>query len=115
MMELMGVVGGSHRELVAAPFMSTKAISRYAKMVVDFKHHDVQSLLSTVKAPTLVLGAENDTIAHPGASEVVAGKIPRAQYVELHGATHWCLLEDSPAVTREIKNFVADHSRNVVD
>jgi len=49
---------------------------------------DLRPTLSHVRAPTLVIGGQNDRITAPAASRALAEALPDARYVEMHRAAH---------------------------
>ena len=113
--DLMGMVGRRFRELVIGPFLSESVIANYARMIVEFQSHSVAHLLDAAAAPTLLISAENDVIAHPGGSDAAARRMPNARSVRLPCATHWCLLENADELIEEIDRFLSrvDSSREL--
>jgi pimeloyl-ACP methyl ester carboxylesterase len=105
--DLLGMVGRRFRELVIGPFLSESVIANYARMIVEFQSHSVAHLLDAAAAPTLLISAENDVIAHPGGSDAAARRMPNARSVRLAGASHWCLLENAEELIEEIDLFLS--------
>ncbi len=70
---------------------------------------DVESFLSEITAPTLVLHCRDDAAVPFAEGRRMASLIPRARFVALEGRNH-LILEDEPALPRfleEVRAFVA--------
>jgi len=69
---------------------------------------DVVQLLEQVKVPTLVLHSRNDDVVPIAEGQILAARIPGAQFVELDSKNH-ILLESEPAWERfcnEVLDFM---------
>ena len=87
------------------PFRSEASTLNYARQVLDFYSCEVASQAPNVNVPVLLIGAEYDKIASPQFSRNVAQAFPLGRYVELSGATHYCLHEQSGRVFDLIQAF----------
>lgn len=70
-----------------------------AEILVSRSTIDVMDLLPQVKAPTLVLHARGDEVCPLSQGQLLASRIPNAQFVELDSRNH-ILLEHEPAWRR---------------
>jgi len=70
---------------------------------LDFET-DVREVLPAVHVPTLVLARSGSGGAER--SRDLAGRIPRARYVELPGDDHMSISGDTDAILREIERFI---------
>jgi nucleoside-diphosphate-sugar epimerase/pimeloyl-ACP methyl ester carboxylesterase len=109
--DLLGLIGKRYRNMVIGPFLNERVIENYSRMIVEFQEHRVDSLLAGARLPTMAISAENDRIAHPRCSQVIATKMPVARCVTLAGASHWCLLEEGNRIVDEIGSFLEDVPR----
>jgi pimeloyl-ACP methyl ester carboxylesterase len=91
---------------VTAPYTSDEATLRYAWQIRDFWCHSIEHELGAIRAPVLVLGAELDWIASSRLGLRVAQALPNARFVELPGATHWCMHDRPDDVSTLIAHFV---------
>lgn len=71
-----------------------------------YEQLDVRPLLSTVRAPTLVLYRSGDRLVAPELSRTVARGIPGAREVELAGDDHLFCAGDQDAILDEIEQFL---------
>jgi class 3 adenylate cyclase len=71
-----------------------------------YLHLDVRPLLSSVRAPSLILYREGDRIVPPALSRGVARGIPDASEVELAGSDHLFCTGDQDALLDEIERFL---------
>jgi len=65
-------------------------------------------LLSGVRCPVLVVGAEHDRFCPPKAQRLLRDALSQSRYVELEGVGHMMNAEDPQAVTRVLRDFLAD-------
>jgi DNA-binding NarL/FixJ family response regulator len=72
---------------IAAPILETRG------------HIDVVDLLDKIDVPTLVLHARNDNVVPLAEGQLIASRIPNAEFVELDSRNH-VLLEHEPAWKR---------------
>jgi pimeloyl-ACP methyl ester carboxylesterase len=90
---------------VLKPFESETSTLNYARQVLDFYSCDIGPKAAMIKVPVLLIGAEYDQIASPEYSRQVAGSLALARYVQLSGATHYCLYEQAETVSGLIQDF----------
>lgn len=93
------------RSHVLAPFMTEETTVNYAHQLVDFWSRDSRPQAAEIHAPVLLIGAEYDQVAIPAASEAAAGFFPNAHYVQVHGATHYCLYDQPQLIAGLLKSF----------
>jgi pimeloyl-ACP methyl ester carboxylesterase len=93
---------------VVRPFESEASTLNYARQILDFYSCDIASKAAGVNIPVLLIGAEYDKIASPEISSSFAQLFPHARYVQLSGATHYCLYDQSHIVSGLIQDFL-DH------
>jgi 3-oxoadipate enol-lactonase len=62
--------------------------------------------LHLIKAPTLVITGTGDRIISPGASEVIASRIPNAKLVLVKGGSHAFFMEMRGRFNREVLEFL---------
>ena len=93
---------------VLKPFESEVSTLNYARQVLEFYSCDVGSKAPKVKVPVLLIGGEYDQIASPALSRYLAQSLPSSRYVELSGATHYCLYEQSGRVCGLIQDFFSE-------
>jgi pimeloyl-ACP methyl ester carboxylesterase len=67
---------------------------------------DLVPLLHHLRVPTLVVCGEMDQATPPALNKEIAGKVPRARYVELPGCGHCPPLEQPEAFLKAIGGFV---------
>jgi pimeloyl-ACP methyl ester carboxylesterase len=77
-----------------------------AALIVANHQIDVRPLLSSIRAPTLVLSRTDDPIGPPDAARYMAERIPSARFVELPGNQHLIWLGDVEELGAEIEAFV---------
>jgi pimeloyl-ACP methyl ester carboxylesterase len=75
---------------------------------------DVRNVLSSIRAPTLVMHRTHDRDANVEEGRYVAARIPKAQFLELPGEDHLVFVGDQDAVIRASKTFVAAHAQDQV-
>ncbi len=87
-----------------APYRSDESTLAYAKQIRDFWNCPLDT---SVGSPTLVVSAELDRIASPKLGLEVARSLPRARFVEMPGATHYCMYDRPDEVAALIRDFLA--------
>lgn len=65
-------------------------------------------LLRDTTCPVLVVGAEHDRFCPPKAQRLLLEALPRGRYIELKGVGHLMNAEDPEAVTRVLRDFLAE-------
>jgi pimeloyl-ACP methyl ester carboxylesterase len=69
---------------------------------------DVRDVVSSIRAPTLVIHAEGDRICHVENGRFLAREIPNARYVELPGADHEPWFDPDRTIS-EIRELLTGH------
>jgi pimeloyl-ACP methyl ester carboxylesterase len=67
---------------------------------------DAQARVSEIKAPTLVITGDEDTIVPPGNSQNLAAHIPRARLVQLKGGSHMFFVEQPEKFNQAVIEFI---------
>jgi pimeloyl-ACP methyl ester carboxylesterase len=83
--------------------MQTPALMHLARSYVE---HSARSLLSHVRAPTLIVAGERDRLASPAHCERVADALRDAELWVAPGCSHLALVEDPEGVNRRIEGFL---------
>lgn len=97
---------------VLAPYATSESTLRYASQIRDFWNHSIESEVRAIQAPVLVVGAEFDWVAASRMGQRVAQHLPNGRFVELPGATHWCMYDRPDDVAALIARFVDEQSRS---
>ncbi len=85
------------KQPVLQPFSSEFSTVSYCRQLLDFWSHDAAAIAADTGVPVLLLAAEFDRVASPVMAQAVRDLLPEADYVEIPGATHYCLY-DRPAL-----------------
>lgn len=93
---------------VAAVYASDESTLLYAKQIREFWSCSIEADVSAIQVPVFVINAELDRIASPQRGLMVAQALPNATYVELPGATHYCMYDRPDDVASLIKHFVGE-------
>jgi pimeloyl-ACP methyl ester carboxylesterase len=70
---------------------------------------DVRDVLADVRAPTLVLHRNHDSLVEIGQGRYLAEHIPGAQLVEFPGSDHWPWIGDAAPVLDAIADSLGSH------
>jgi pimeloyl-ACP methyl ester carboxylesterase len=97
---------------VAAPYATDESTLLYAKQIRDFWSRSIVSDVGVLDTPTLVIGAELDQIASPLLGLRVSEAMPCARYVELPGATHYCMYDRPDEVASILGRFIKERHTN---
>ncbi len=107
-------------EMVVSPQASAGTRARVSMVVgqsaaqatyADFlanDRFDVMERLQEIKAPTLVLGGEDDQMAPPKHQQFLADRLPAATLVLLPAAGHYPHVEQEAAFNRELERFLSN-------
>jgi pimeloyl-ACP methyl ester carboxylesterase len=68
--------------------------------------HDTYDRLLAIQAPTLVLASQGDVLIPPANSEILATRIPGAQWVVIPGGGHQILIEQPQACNGAVVDFL---------
>lgn len=102
--EVLARADPSLHSALVAPYRSDESILAYVKQIRDFWS---RSLDAGVSAPTLVVGAELDRVALSRLGLEFAQSLPRGRFVEMPGATHYCMYDRPDEVADLIRDFLA--------
>jgi 3-oxoadipate enol-lactonase len=85
----------------------------YARQAAAYLGHDVIDRLSSIRAPTLVVGGEQDLLTPPWILQEVANAIPGADLWVFRGdgASHLVPLERSAEFNQVVANFLSEPVR----
>jgi pimeloyl-ACP methyl ester carboxylesterase len=92
-------------ERVLDPFRSEASTLSYCRQLLDFWSHDATAPAASVAAPVLIVAAEFDEVASPAMAKAARDLMPAADYVEVRGATHYCLYDRPEMVADLIEGF----------
>ena len=95
-------------EIFAANVRSVAGVDKrlYTRTLLALAEHDASDVLESVRCPALVICAERDYLTPPRAARLMARRIPGAQYEQIRGGTHFCLIEQPHRVNGLLVNFV---------
>jgi len=74
------------------------------------KNSDLRSMLSSVRAPTLVIAGQYDRVTLPAASRALAQMLPEARYVEFRRAAHAPFLSHTTEFSSLVAKFLHGQS-----
>jgi len=83
----------------------------YLAMLQSAGEHSAEDMLATVRVPTLVIAAENDTFTPVEVVRRLAELIPGARYLELAAASHAAPLERADVIDTALDAFFEDVAR----
>jgi 3-oxoadipate enol-lactonase len=86
---------------VRAMLVSTPA-DGYANCCAAIEHMDLVDQLNGVRAPTLVIAADQDPATPPVHGELIAARVPGAHFELVTGAAHLATIEQPAAMTELI-------------
>jgi pimeloyl-ACP methyl ester carboxylesterase len=96
------------RPHVLAPFKSEATVINYTRQVIDFWSHDTKVNAGRVQVPVLMVASEYDQIASPAMSRATVQLFPSARYLQVQGATHYCLYDRPDLIAELIEMFFKD-------
>jgi len=103
---VLSLVPDSLKSCVVAPFHDPSSTLNYARQILDFLAHDSNSSLPRVSVPALLIASELDQIASPEMSRAAARILPRSWYLQVAGASHYCLFDRPELVGHLIERFL---------
>jgi pimeloyl-ACP methyl ester carboxylesterase len=106
--EVMALSNIRLADLALHPFRSEASAVVYARQILDFLSHDVRPVVHEVDAPVLWIGCEHDRIASPRSARKASAWLPQCRYVEVHGATHYCLFDRPRIAAGLINRFLSN-------
>ncbi|HEX2210286.1 MAG TPA: alpha/beta fold hydrolase, partial [Longimicrobium sp.] len=104
--EVLGGIDPRLRTLVMAPYGTGESTLCYARQIMDFWRCTIDGAVPAVDHPALIIGAELDQIASPARGRDLAGALPNARFVEMPGATHYCMFDRPDEVAALIRQFI---------
>lgn len=96
---------------LVAPYRSDETTLAYAKQIRDFWSRPLDADARAADCPTLVVSAEFDRIASPKLGQDVAKTLSRGRFVEMPGATHYCMFDRPDEVAALVREFLASIER----
>jgi len=90
----------------ATASMAAVSPETYRAALTCIVRFDRRADLATISCPTLMLAAENDSLAPPRTMEKMATNVPGAQYACLEGVGHLANMEDPAAFNAAINRFL---------
>lgn len=93
---------------ILAPFQNESATLNYARQVLDFLSYDALSKAGQVTAPVLFLGGEYDVVASPFMARAAARFFPNVRYLQVQGATHYCVYDRPGLIAQVMDRFFRD-------
>ena len=100
---------GRVAELIAEAQTSTQPAAAFAAQMAALVNHDAQDRLPALRAPTLVVAADNDVIIRPALSRQLFELLPNAVWSEVPGG-HAAFWEDPGPWNHAVIEFVKAHS-----
>jgi pimeloyl-ACP methyl ester carboxylesterase len=82
---------------------SPSAVLAYEQMNSEI---DIRPILSSIRAPTLVMNRTDDPVAKVEAARDLAMRIPGAKFQEYPGASHSMMLDDMETILSDIQSFI---------
>lgn len=83
----------------------------YAGCCAAIRDMDLRDRLGQIRAPTLVISADEDPATPPEHGELIRDSIPGASFEVIPGASHLANIEQPEAVTRAILDHLARRGR----
>jgi pimeloyl-ACP methyl ester carboxylesterase len=84
-------------------------VQLFVRMVTHLQAHTVLPRLAQVRAPTLIVAGEHDTLTPVTLSEHMQQKIPGAELLVVQGGSHVAPLERPALVNARVRSFVQTH------
>ena len=92
-------------EHILDPFRTEATTLSYCRQLLDFWSRDAATLAAGIHVPVFILAAEFDRVASPAMAQAARDLLPAAEYVEIRGATHYCLYDRPAMVAGLIEDF----------
>ncbi|MFG3016312.1 alpha/beta fold hydrolase [Streptomyces cinerochromogenes] len=89
------------------PYATPLLLHRYGLLNGAIMSHDSRPYLSAAQ-PALVVTSRDDITAHPGGSQYVAARLPRARLVTRPSGDHLTAFDAGPEVVRIAERFLSD-------
>ena len=78
----------------------------YLRTMLELARHDASDVLPRVRCPSLIVCGARDHLTPPRVARRMAETIPGAEYLELAGATHFGLIEQTETLDARLAAFV---------
>jgi pimeloyl-ACP methyl ester carboxylesterase len=105
---VLGATNLNLRQHVLGPFCDETATIAYARQTLDFLDFDVREAARSTGVPVLMIGAEYDKVASGALARLVGREFPQARYLEVQGATHYCLYDRPQLIAGLMERFFED-------
>ena len=105
---VLSLINVDLKPYLLAPFQTELTTLNYVRQLIDFWSHNTKLKAGQVRIPVLLIAAERDQIASPSASQTAAQLFPLARYVQVHGATHYCLYDRPELIADLMEAFFDD-------
>ena len=92
-----------------SPFKNAQNLMTYSKLSTSLENHSIYDMLEQVEVPTLIIGAENDAIAHPSSSQRLAEHIRNSELVMLPHGSHFCLVDNPGTFVHTVSRHLVRH------
>ena len=102
---VLSMINPALKRHVLAPFRDEARTLGYVRQSLDFWSHDTGAKASQVEVPVLFIASEYDTVTLPAASATMARRFPNGRYLEIQGATHYCLYDRPQLIANLIDTF----------
>jgi pimeloyl-ACP methyl ester carboxylesterase len=98
------------QEVFAANVRSVAGVDKqiYTRTMLELARHDASDVLPMMSCPALIIAGEHDRLTPPRVAKKMASTIPRAQYREIAGASHFALIEQPEPINRWLREFAAE-------
>ncbi|MCP4600635.1 MAG: alpha/beta hydrolase [Proteobacteria bacterium] len=87
--------------------LDANVYNRYARASAE---HDASDILKTIPFPVLTIAGERDRFVRPDRIQQMAATIPKSEYFEVRGATHYLPLEYGQLFSLKIDDFIKEHT-----
>lgn len=108
--EVLGRIEPSLMPYITAPYTTNESTLVYAKQIHEFWKCSIEADAHAIQAPVLVIGAELDRVVSSKLGLRVAKALPRAHFIELPGATHYCMHDRPGEVASVIGRFIGEQA-----
>ncbi|WP_164019637.1 alpha/beta fold hydrolase [Pyxidicoccus trucidator] len=108
--EVLGRIDPSLMPYIMAPYTTNESTLQYAKQIREFWKCSIETDVREIRAPVLVIGAELDRIVSSRHGLRVANTLPNARFLELPGATHYCMHDRPGELASIIGRFIGEQT-----
>jgi pimeloyl-ACP methyl ester carboxylesterase len=114
MAQMLGATDPMLLHLTSAPFRTPESLYRYAHLQAQFAASDSTLWAPSIQSPTFLLTANNDEVAHPDESRVMAGLIAQSELMVRPDASHFSILTDAKTCDI-VRRFIDIHAANAAE